>query len=193
MSKLSRRSLVASASALPALAVPALAANALNNPDAELLRLGTELEAVEKLWSKQRAFDLASRAAQEAACIRAGLRRDPFPDSSSEEIVKGWDAYWAKRESIPYEGKEQVEADTNSEGESIAWNNIHARMYDLIDKIFSHKPTTIDGVAVLVRAEVMDNAELWDPGVGDSTNRSSFLEALCDFLGIVPAALRRAA
>jgi hypothetical protein len=56
MSQLSRRSLVTSAVALPALA-PSLA-NALPvGADAELLRLGAELDRVRKDWLAQRALD----------------------------------------------------------------------------------------------------------------------------------------
>lgn len=46
MSHLSRRSLVATAGVLPALAVPALASFDLDHPDAELFRLAVQLEAV---------------------------------------------------------------------------------------------------------------------------------------------------
>jgi hypothetical protein len=49
MSKLSRRSLVASAAALPALAVPAVAvASAEPSDDTELLRLGALFEPIER-------------------------------------------------------------------------------------------------------------------------------------------------
>jgi hypothetical protein len=48
MSNLTRRSLVSSAAALPALAGHALAL--ADNPDAELLRLGEQLAVVEREW-----------------------------------------------------------------------------------------------------------------------------------------------
>jgi hypothetical protein len=52
MSKLSRRTLVTTVAALPVLAMPALASDAIgpNHPDAELLRLGVELEALIVEW-----------------------------------------------------------------------------------------------------------------------------------------------
>ena len=44
MSKISRRSIVASAAALPALAVPAV--TQINNPDAKLIALGERLKVL---------------------------------------------------------------------------------------------------------------------------------------------------
>lgn len=59
MSNLSRRSIVASAAALPALAVPAVALAVAAEPDADagLLRLGSALERVGNHWLAQRATD----------------------------------------------------------------------------------------------------------------------------------------
>jgi hypothetical protein len=59
MSNLSRRSIVASVAALPALAVPAVALAVAAEPDADagLLRLGSALERVGDQWLAQRATD----------------------------------------------------------------------------------------------------------------------------------------
>jgi hypothetical protein len=64
MPNLSRRHLVTITAALPALAVPAFASDAFgpNHPDAELLRLGAELETVGKDWLAQRALDRGEEA-----------------------------------------------------------------------------------------------------------------------------------
>jgi hypothetical protein len=184
MSELSRRALVTSTATLPALAMPSLA-SAANNPDAELLRLGTELEAVEQTWLKQTAVDDACGAAYEAACIHAGLPRIAFPETADEEGRQSWLAYQKKRQSIPYPGDEEAES---------TWEEIQDRMFGLIDEIFSRKPSTVAGITVLVRAAVMDSTELWAPGLGErDTKKRLLLESLCSFLDIVPAALRRAA
>ncbi len=76
MSHLSRRSLVTSAAALPALAVPAAVAEAIgpNHPDAELLRLGVE------------AIDRVQNDKWNAACAAAGLLTpDIDPDAGPTE------------------------------------------------------------------------------------------------------------
>ena len=53
--QLSRRALVRGAAAIPAIAVLPAAALAADNPDAELIALGAELEAVIPQWHAQRA------------------------------------------------------------------------------------------------------------------------------------------
>jgi hypothetical protein len=64
MPDLSRRHLVTTVAALPALAVPAFASDVgdPNHPDAELLRLGVELDRVGKDWLAQRALDRREEA-----------------------------------------------------------------------------------------------------------------------------------
>jgi hypothetical protein len=87
MSTLSRRTLVTSAVALPALAVPQLTPEAFgpDHPDAELLPLGLELEQFEREWSLQQTIDAKQFAVWEAACIAAGLPRIEFGSVPVEE------------------------------------------------------------------------------------------------------------
>jgi hypothetical protein len=101
MPNLSRRHLVTTAAALPALALPAFAseANGPNHPDAELLRLGTELEAVIVDWHAQRAIDKGERSEWEAACVAAGLPQIEFGTIPDDE----WRAYQDKRNAITSE------------------------------------------------------------------------------------------
>ena len=82
MSKLSRRHLVTTAAALPALAIPAIADPNGPNPDAELLRLGAELDAIIVEWRAQRAIDQKQRrhgCSVEAAGL-ADLNREACRD-----------------------------------------------------------------------------------------------------------------
>jgi hypothetical protein len=94
---LSRRTLVASAAALPALAVPALAS--ADNPDAELLRLGAELEHVEQEWLARRALDRKWSAACERAREVAGMPRKKHSDFDDyEDFI----AYNKMCRAVPY-------------------------------------------------------------------------------------------
>ena len=70
MSKLSRRTLVATAAALPALVVPAGAALA-SDEDPELLVLGIEFEKVAVDWVRQRRSDRQPSSAPELKRLAA--------------------------------------------------------------------------------------------------------------------------
>ena len=194
MSILSRRTLVTSTAALPALALPAFASEPVgpDHPDAELLRLGAQLERVEAEWLARCAVDRKRRTAHEAACIAAGLPKIPF-DTTDEYI-----AYEKKRDSVSYEGKEAEAAETDEHGVDVVWDDILDRMFDLIDKIMEQAPQTVAGLAVQARSTVMDNAEWWDWGAAEcyGTEKEDrarlFLESLCSFLRICPAPIQQA-
>jgi hypothetical protein len=98
MSKLSRRTLVTSAAALPALAVPAFASGALgpDHPDAELLRLGAKLDPIIRRWAAKRAVEVQWHAEWEAVCERAGLPRIEFGAIPDDD----WHAHKEKRWTI---------------------------------------------------------------------------------------------
>jgi hypothetical protein len=188
MSNLSRRTLVTGAAALPALAVPAIASEPIgDHPDAELLRLGAQLERVEAEWLARCAVDRKRRAAHEAACIAAGLPKIPFDGEHVDEYT----AYEKKRARVPYEGKQAEAAETDEHGSNVVWVDIHDRMFDLIDKIMEQRSQTVAGLAVQARAIVMDNAEWWDAGAEGTAPEQDrarlFLESLCSFLRICPA------
>jgi hypothetical protein len=59
-------------------------------------------------------------------------------------------------------------------------------MWPLLDKIFSHKPQTVAGLAVLARASTLYHSELWDDGVEEDGKHREFLETACAFLGVNP-------
>src|ERR1022692_1932251 len=166
MSKLSRRTLVTSAAALPALAVPALASNATdlhdpNHPDAELLRLGVQLEALIVDWHAQGAIDADHYAARMAACEAAGL-----PSSKLESLPEDERrAYQDKRIAV-MSALHLDDDDINEAGGSIAWNDIHGRMWPLIDVIFDHKAQSVAGLAMLARAVSLSHEELWTVWAG---------------------------
>jgi hypothetical protein len=200
MSALSRRATlvgVASASAaLPALAIPAVANTATvgpDHPDAELLRLGFDLEKIEQEWIAQTMLDRKCRAAREAVCVAAGLPernwRD-FETDDEQQQRRRWHAYMKKRDAIWYEGKEEQEADADEHGASIAWNRIHNLIHLLLDAIRDHKPQTVAGLAVMTRAVALWNAEWWLDSQEETENLRGYIEAASLFLGITPAPMR---
>jgi hypothetical protein len=132
MSKLSRRSLVSSAVMLPALAVPAVAAD-VGSPDAELLALGVQLEAVIRNWSTQAALDEKRREAWELACVAAGLPRIPFGSLPRAE----WHDYQEKRSKVRAANFQPEEEDEN--GVTVDWAKILERRNLLVDDILSDK------------------------------------------------------
>jgi hypothetical protein len=186
MSKLSRRTLVSSAAALPALTVPALA-DVIDHPDAELLQLGDQLAVVEREWEAMAVEFQRRSQIFEAARERAGLPDRNYNDFENYdqfiEYNRKLHALWPESDS-----------DLDREAET---NNFVERKYAIIEKILSLKATTIAGLAVQARAIVLDNAEFWDRGAMKSEKEApelrrqrQFLELTCSFLGIEPAPIR---
>jgi hypothetical protein len=184
MPNLSRRHVVSIAAVLPALAVPALASDAIgpNHPDAELLRLGAELEAVIVDWHAQRSIDQAERDSREKACIRAGLPRIEFGSIPDDE----WRAYEDKRDAVT--GLiHRAGGHVNEDGEEVdVWDEILGGMWPLIDAIMAIKPHTLAGLAVMARAFTLHHAEQWEPDADDGLHHRAFMETVCAFAGVVP-------
>src|SRR5690242_17900153 len=85
MSQLSRRSLVSSAAALPALAVPAVAF--ADNPDAELVRLGEQFEGYQSSYRALLAdYNEKARAADDLAFER--MRAANLPRTAPERDMR---------------------------------------------------------------------------------------------------------
>ncbi len=187
MSKLSRRALVATAATLPAFSVPAIAADAFgpDYPDAELLRLGTDLEKIELEWVAQQRIDRQHDAARDAALEAAGL---PYKRLSEFESREQWNVYHAKRAAVWYEGKAEEDADVGEQGELIAWEDIHSRLGPIIRATEEHKPRTLAGLAVLTRAMALS----WNEGDVPPEEWQPYIEAVSDLVGIkcAPAVLQ---
>ena len=126
---------MAGTAALPAAAMPALASDAMgpNHPDAELLRLGAELEAVIVDWHAQRAIDRKRSAAIHTALEAAGLSDIDHRSLPDDEFR----AYLAKRDAVTgpiYRAGGNV----NEDGEEVdIWDDIHGRMWPMIDAIMA--------------------------------------------------------
>jgi len=184
MSLLSRRHLVTTAAALPALAMPALADPIGPNPDAELLRLGAELEAVIVDWHAQRSIDEKQSATIDAALEAAGLPDIDYRSASADEIS----AYQAKRSAIT-DPIYRAGGDLDENGEEVeVWADISDSMWPLIDAIMAIKPRTLAGFGVVARAFTLLHAEQWELAINEDDNlhHRAFMEAVCAFAGVVP-------
>ena len=187
MSKLSRRTLVTSAAALPALAVPAFASGALgpDHPDAELLRLGAKLDPIIRRWAAKRAVEVQWHAEWEAICERAGLPRIEGGTIADDD----WHAHQEKRWAIRPAHEEEDEVDER--GWSVDWMDILETLDTLTKEIISRKAQTVSGLAVQARAMTVYYSELWDGGRSDDDpqDHRNFIEAVCAFVGITPEPL----
>lgn len=188
----SRRAILAGAAilpvaSLPALSVPALASGAtgLDHPDAELLRLGAQLEPIIHRWAAKRAVEVQYRAEWDAICERAGLPWIEIGDLPDDE----WRAHTEKRWAIrpAYE-----EDETDENGHSVVWTNILDALNALAKDIISRKAHTVAGLTVQARAMTVYYAELWDGGSSDDEHNHDcrdFIEAVCAFAGVTPLPL----
>lgn len=180
MSNLSRRTLVSSAVVLPALAVPALASFSPDHPDAELLRLGVQLEPIGREADAYSAECRAHSQEWEAACIRAGLPRIEWYDwPGGEAKMDEWREHQNKRMALMPPSDHEVDED----GASVKWNGIRDRLYPLTDEILTINPKTVDGLRVQARALALSDPELWSRAE-ESSSFSDFLSSVFAFLGL---------
>jgi hypothetical protein len=153
--------------------------------DAELIALGSELEAVIVDWHAQQAIDRKEWADVDAALEAAGLpdiERGSLPDDK-------YHAYQLKRAKATDSILDDRRFGLDENGISIAWRDIHDRQDPLIDAIMGHKPHTLGGVAVIARAFTLRHSEQWEPHADDDLYHRAFMEAVCAFAGVVPVPL----
>jgi hypothetical protein len=138
MSELSRRSLVTTAAALPALVVPAVAAN---DNTAELLRLADEVKAAwEQLGDACDALGVAE------AKVSKWRKSNPLPDDDAGFTM--WEAA-CKRECDYTEAKAAEEAASD-------------KLSDAIDALCRTPARTIRGLVVKARATKIDEGGMFD-------------------------------
>jgi hypothetical protein len=173
MSKLSRRSLVASAAALPALAVPAVAVAAeldRHHPDAELIKLA---EAYERLV-RVRAPLLADYNERWLAAINSLKGRDLTGPEYEAEMSRLW------VESGSEKAHEKVEP-------------LDDQLYDLALKIIDAPVHTVAGLRAKVVLVLDTEAPLWDgpPEDLDWDKRAlrNLIEAVCSVGGFAARTL----
>jgi hypothetical protein len=188
MSMLNRRNALTAVATLPALAAPAAVA-AMGSPDAELLALGVQLDAIISEVQAQARKDRHRTGVWEAACEAAGLPRLDINEVPREEF----DAQHKARCELWYPEKAEhdasIDAESDEHGCSIVWNDIHGRLYPIVDAILSRRAQTVAGLAVQARAIVMGAADLWEP-LGEEIERERvFIESVCAFVGVKPEQL----
>jgi hypothetical protein len=181
MSQPNRRNALALVATLPALAAPAAVA-AMGSPDAELLRLGEQLDQVIKDYNAQQLKDRPGRELFEAKVEQVtGVARHNAPASWDEESPAAV-AYYEARSAI-------ARADHSDTDEECPWTPIHGRLYPIVDAILSRSAHSLAGLAVQARAAVMAAAEIWD-APGEETERERlFIESVCAFVGVKPERL----
>jgi hypothetical protein len=188
MSMLNRRNALTAVATLPALAAP-IAVAAMGSPDAELLELGVKLDAIISDWQAEARLYRDETNVWEAACKAAGLPRLELDEVPREEF----DARQKARCELWYPEKAEhdarLAANHDEHGVSIVWNDIHGRLYPIVDDILARRAQTIAGLAVQVRAAIMAAAELWEP-LGEEIERERvFIESVCTFVGVKPERL----
>ena len=180
MSQLSRRSLVAGAASLSALAAGSAAARAEPEAgsDAELLRLGAALDRIEQEWLVLHTADVKEYAIIDARVEAAtGISMDNAPELTTENRDEG---YWGTRRRI-------IEEYPCEDPDLTRWENIHERLYPLVDEILSLTASTPAGLAVQAKAAALTNAD----NEGDDNSRERlFVEAVCAFCNIAPLPLQ---
>jgi hypothetical protein len=171
---LSRRALVAAtAAAIPAaIAGPALA-DIGDDGDAELLRLGAQLDEAVAEFHTMSASDATRRFAWEVACEAAGL---PWRRDNSFASIAEWREYSEAREAI----HEDPDPDPDR------WDRFNDRRLPLVDAILAIKPKTVAGLGVLARAFTLWKSQEWEHPEVQCSQDVAFMEAVCAFAGVLP-------
>jgi hypothetical protein len=130
------------------------------------------------IWHAQCAINRARSAAMTAASDAAGFPDIPYGSIPDDE----YRAYQDKRAAV----WRTVE---RADDEQDRWDDIHGRMWPLIDAIMAHKPHTLPGLAVIARAFTLHHAEQWEPNADDDLHHRAFMEAVCAIAGVVPVPL----
>lgn len=177
--KPTRRAILAGCAAIPALTVPAMADPAA---DAELIALGRQLDPIIAEWQTQYAIDIAERAVFEAKVEQAtgidlqNARR--MDDGDLDDPTN----YWAIRGEL-------AKSDDNTPDDQSPWDDIHGRMFPLIEAILALTPKTLAGLIVQARAITLSEVPLWTDEYRADDRPRQFFEAVCAFVGVVPVAL----
>jgi hypothetical protein len=174
---MNRRTLVAGAAILPAIAIPA-AAQCVLQPDAELLALGAELETL----LRERYIPLARPDAERTAAFNALVEAATIGNETEEE-------YLAVRGRISDQQHHKKLSDGGARAEDertdAAWDGINNDLYPLVDDILAKPAKTLPGLAVQARAISAAAEDLW-AGYSGNTHEFEFICRVCQFLGVIP-------
>jgi hypothetical protein len=177
MHTMNRRALVAGAvTALPAIAVLPAAALGEGNPDAKLLALGVQLEALIAVWMVEAERDRHNLSAFKAKVDKVtGIDSDLVPRPWSRDYIEARKAIAAA----------DVADDDEDEDR---WTKFHDRFYPFHDAIMGETAETLDGLAVQARAFTVSANDWWSGcgcGCGGVEERDlQFVEAVLAFLDV---------
>jgi hypothetical protein len=148
---------IASIAGATAVVAPAIAAQSVANPDAELLALGQELRRLLPIWA----------AARDENCRLHDQADDLVMQAVGPRCVENMSAYNKAWLRIGEENGHRAAYD--------AWNTINEQLYSLTDAIYKAKATTVAGLAVkaLGTAWRLRDDELEDSDVANDLFRST--------------------
>jgi hypothetical protein len=153
--------------------LPVLHAAPALNADAELLALAPAFNRLDGRWRRLRATENAGRLKYEAAVERqTGIRYLDAPN------VKDDPGYCRKRRSIAAAMKHEEKSLDEFERDPI------------IDDVLSHSASTRDGLALQVRAMILQRHEAWEPSIHwpncepEDPSFRDFLASLAGFAGV---------
>jgi hypothetical protein len=169
------------AAALPALTAAPAAAVA-PHADAELLKLGVELEGVIQEWRAQAAKGERRSAQREAAYAAAGLPHRRYKDFENPEE---WRAYIDKLNAVPVTYAPGDEDPHDEHGHSIAWDGIHDQLYPLVEDILEHTAKTNAGLVVQTRAWHLGDEDMFEE-YSEGKYSARYLKAVYRFLKVEP-------
>jgi hypothetical protein len=147
------------------------------NDDTELLALGTRLDKIADEWLAQMAADRSDDAAHDAKVeALTGVPASNAPPFDADH------PYWSIRGATPFDQPAQQIDNT--------WNDIHARLFPLCERILAMRAHTLAGLRVQATAISLAAANLWDNGPHDNDDsphhERMFIECVHAFLGITP-------
>jgi hypothetical protein len=150
--------------------------------DTELLALGPKLEEMATEWIAQVIADRQRHETFLAEFLAAtGITHDEGRDMLHSDSDEGTEKYHSIVRSLP--------SYTDEEG---PWDDIHARLWAVLDRVIAQKAFTTQGLAIQAVAASLAVSELWD---GECQNHDDdcvrgFIENARRCLGVVPVPLR---
>lgn len=141
--------------------------------DAELIRLGRQLDPIEAEVKAQQALDRVRADAFNTKLYAAtGIPRDQAPEVTcgfGEDDGTPNAAYYLTMHRI----SKEMDAD-----KSEPWDDIHDRMWPLLREILTHKPTTLLGLAIVTRAAIL---AFWNEWEEENEDERNFMRAVCSY------------
>jgi hypothetical protein len=162
----------------PAVALPAVAAA---GADAELLRLGKQLDPLIQEYLAMRAAEEADHEELDSEVEKlTGVSSEDAPSRRMADVDEAAARYYTIRSTV-IETRARCDADPDLS----RWVNFDGGLWPITDNIMRLRARTLAGLAVQARAFTGARQEIWSDGVC-GPEVFEFAEAVCAFLGVVP-------